>query len=271
VPLWHPAAFVAREDDTRRLQRIRALAARADSHPALLAAARKLRTHLPGDQRFGDPLSIAGQHPAEVLGRGVSQLQPPGRASVAQELGMSALQVWQSMSEASGRGRGSDSITLLFTDLVGFSTWALQAGDEAAVDLLRTVNDNVERALIAHGGRIVKRMGDGVMATTLHPDDAVDGALAAGEALQDVEVAGFRPQLRVGIHCGRPRRIGGDYLGVDVNITARVMSRARPGEVLVTVRACEQLDGERFTTGDPRHVSAPGTPEDLRVRPVQRR
>jgi len=97
---------------------------------------RRLRQRLPGDDRFGDPLSTAGATPVELVARGVSALQPQ-RDSVSQELGFTGLQLWQSLSEAAGRGRGDVEMALLFTDLVGFSSWALEAGDAATLRMPR--------------------------------------------------------------------------------------------------------------------------------------
>ena len=102
-----------------------------------------MRRRLPGDPKFGDPLSTAGTQPVEVVGRGVSALQPE-RKSLVQELGLAGLQVWQSLSEATGRGHGDREMAILFTDLVGFSSWALKAGDAAALELLREVGAAVE-------------------------------------------------------------------------------------------------------------------------------
>jgi hypothetical protein len=121
-----------------RRRRLKRFAANVDTQPSLLTAADALRRRLPGDDRFGDSLSTAGSHPAEVVARGVSAFQP-GRRSVAQELGLAGLQVWQSLSEATGRGRGDQELAVLFTDLVGFSAWALRAGDAATIELLRAV------------------------------------------------------------------------------------------------------------------------------------
>jgi adenylate cyclase len=121
-----------------RISRLRESAVRLDVQPSLLAAARRLRRTLPGDERFGDPLSTAGWTPVQLVARGVSPLLPE-RPSVAQELGMAGLQVWQSLSEAAGRGQGDLALALLFTDLVDFSSWALNAGDVTAVELLREV------------------------------------------------------------------------------------------------------------------------------------
>ena len=47
--------------------------------------------------------------------------------------------------------------------------------------------------------------------------------------------------MRFGVHTGKPRPLGGDYFGVDVNIAARVMEAARPNQVLVSESACDDL------------------------------
>src|SRR2546421_6142931 len=133
----------AARDGAERVSRLRQAASRVDTNPSLLAAARRMRQRLPGDERFGDPLSTAGATPVEVVARGVSALSPE-RESLIQELGLAGLQVWQSISEAAGRGRGELELALLFTDLVGFSAWALRAGDNATLELLRNVGVAVE-------------------------------------------------------------------------------------------------------------------------------
>jgi len=252
-----------------RMNRVRGAIRVVDTEPRLLAAARQLRRRLPGDERFGDPLSTAGVKAVHVVGRGVSALQPD-RESVTQELGFAALQVWQSLSEAAGRGRGDDPLAILFTDLVGFSSWALRAGDTAVLELLREVGSAVESAIVARRGLIVKRLGDGLMATFLDPQDAVEAALDAQIALADVEIEGYRPRMRAGVHWGRPRRLGGDYLGVDVNIAARVVEAAKGGEVLVSETAAAQLDAVALRTGKAKRLRAEGAPRQLHVMPVTR-
>src|SRR5450432_2999894 len=99
-----------------RSARLRRLAVEVDSQPSLLTAAQRLRRRLPGDEQFGDPMSTAGAQPVEVVARRVSAM-PPERKSVLQELGLGALQVWQSLSEATGRGHGDQQMAVLFTDL----------------------------------------------------------------------------------------------------------------------------------------------------------
>ena len=204
-----------------------------------------------------------------MVARGVTALQPE-RPSVVQELGLAGLQVWQSLSEVAGRGRGEQTLALLFTDLVGFSSWALQAGDIAALELLRQVGEAVETAVLTHDGRIAKRLGDGLMATFLDSQQAVDAALDAQEALMHVEVDGYKPRMRAGVHWGRPRQLGGDYLGVDVNIAARVGDAAGADEVVVSDPVLEQLDVAGLRIGRSKRLRADGAPRELHVARVSR-
>jgi adenylate cyclase len=153
-------------------------------------------------------------------------------------------------------------VAILFTDLVGFSSWALEAGDEPALRLLREVAAAIEPPVSERRGEIVKRLGDGLMAAFWDAGSATEAAFAAHERIAAVEVAGFRPRLRTGIHLGRPRKVGGDYLGVDVNIAARLCDAAKPGEVLVSDRVLLQLDPNAFA-GKSRRFRAKGTPKGL--------
>jgi adenylate cyclase len=257
-------------DRAERVSRVRETAERLDQNPKLLAYARRMRERLPGDERFGDPLSTAGQAPVEVVGRGISSLSPE-RESVVQELGFAGLQVWQSISEAAGRGQGEDDLALLFTDLVGFSSWALEAGDAATIELLRDVGTVLESAVLAHNGRIVKRLGDGVMATFLTAQEAVDAALEAQEGLASIEVNGYRPQMRAGIHCGRPRKLGGDYIGVDVNVAARVAAAAKAAQVTISEPALQSVDLDGLRAGRRRRLKADGAPSELHIVTIERR
>ncbi len=259
----------AARDDADRVSRLRRTAQKIDTSPALLAAARRVRQRLPGDDRFGDPLSTAGETPVEVVARSVSALSPE-RESVVQEIGLAGLQLWQSLSEATGRGRGDVEIAILFTDLVGFSSWALEAGDAAALELLREVGIREEAAVLTHQGRIVKRLGDGLMATFLESQDAVDAALDVQDALQAVEVDGYKPRMRAGIHVGRPRRLGGDYLGVDVNIAARVAEVAKADQVVVSDAVLERIDLDGVEAGKRKRLRAAGAPRELHISRISR-
>jgi adenylate cyclase len=242
--------------------RIASSAKRFNENPKLFTAAKLVRELLPGDSNFGDPLSTAGKEQPQLIGRRLSELTAE-RPGVLREAGLSALQVWQALAEAQGRGQGTREVAIAFTDLVGFSDWALEAGDERALELLRDVGEAMEPAVTAKGGEVVKRLGDGMMAVFDNPKAALGAIVEARERLAELEVAGYRPRFRAGVHVGRPRRLGGDYLGVDVNIAARVAEQASADELLVSDRALELLDDDRLTVRKKRRFKVKGVPSDL--------
>ena len=193
----------------------------------------------------------------------------PGRArggeTAAREAGLAAIQVWQALSQRVGRGGGECDATILFTDIVGFSTWVLDAGDELALELLRAVAGAVEPPIAACRGRVVKRLGDGHMAVFFEPRAAVDATLEIQQRMNELEIAGYRPRLRAGLHLGRPRRLGSDYLGTDVNIAARVSAAAGAGEVLVSDAVLAAIGPTDLRVKRVRGFRAKGAPRDLEV------
>jgi adenylate cyclase len=249
--------------------RVAGAARRFEGNPRLVTAAKLAREFLPGDSRFGDPLSTAGREQPHVVGRRLSELtaQRPG---VLREGGLTALQVWQALSEAQGRGRGERELTLLFTDLVGFSDWALDAGDDAALDLLRDVGQAIEPPVKERDGEVVKWLGDGMRATLETPQAALDAVLDAQTRVEEVEAEGYEPRIRAAIHAGRPRKVGGDYLGVDVNIAARMAEQAEADEVLISERALAGLDSDSLAVTEKRLVQVKGVPEDIKTFSVAR-
>lgn len=230
----------------------------------LLTAMRVARELLPGDSSYGDSLSTAGSEPRRVMARRLGEMAQQ-RPSVLKEAGLSALQVWEVVAEGGTRQPGDERMAIVFTDLVGFSDWALDAGDDIALDLLRAVAEAIEPPVTKHHGDVVKRLGDGMMAVFAHPDEAADAILEARKRLEVVEVAGYRPRMRAGMHVGTPRRLGEDYLGVDVNVAARVADHASGGEVLVSRDALELLDPDRFSSRKKLLFRAKGVPSDVTV------
>jgi adenylate cyclase len=224
---------------------LRRLANGIDRSQAMVQVARKVRHRLPGDPGFGDPLSTAGTSGPQSVARLLQQYLAEDRPA-SREWALGALQVWQSGLERVGRGQGEDEVTIVFTDLVGFSSWALVAGDEETLQLLRSVASALEPRVAARGGRVVKRTGDGLMAVFPDAPSAFEAVIEGREALEQIEVAGFRPVLRVGIHTGTPRQLGGDWLGVDVNVAARLMQHSGAGNIGISGPALEQIPDERL-------------------------
>lgn len=238
-----------------------AAARRFNRQPKLVRAARHTRERTLGDDQFVDLLSTARGRPSDLAAQQLVILRgdTPG---VLGELGLTALQAWQRLAESQDRGRGKVDVAILFTDLVGFSSWALEAGDRAAIRLLHEVADAIEPPIAAQRGEVVKRLGDGLMAAFWDAPNAVEAGFIIAERIVSIEVEGHRPRLRTGIHLGRPRKVGRDYLGVDVNIAARLAQAAKPGELLVSSHTLEKLE-PGAVSAKKRRFSAKGTPAEL--------
>jgi class 3 adenylate cyclase len=212
--------------------------------PAVIAFIRRARRALPGDPDFGDPLSADGVGGPRAAARAADRLLD--RDAATREVSLAGLQVWQAVTERVSGRPANPEVTLVFTDLVGFSDWSLRAGDDATLTLLRRVAQVTEPPLLAAGGHIVKRMGDGTMAVFRDAATAVRAVLVALEAVKIVEVGGYTPLMRAGVHTGRPQRIGSDWLGIDVNIAARVMDRATKGGLVVSQATLDGIAHEDF-------------------------
>jgi class 3 adenylate cyclase len=120
--------------------------------------------------------------------------------------------------------------TVLFTDIAGSTERAAALGDHRWRELLEAHDLKVRRHVSAHGGRVLKSMGDGYFATF----DGPARAIRCGRALVD-DTKSLGLQVKVGVHTGECEAMGGgDLAGLAVHIAARVVAKARPGEVLVT-------------------------------------
>jgi class 3 adenylate cyclase len=256
------------EDPAERLlaagEQLAARGKRLNRDPRLLAIVRSLRRVLPGDDRVADPAELSRNPQPRAVSRMLSEISSD-RPGVLGEAGLGALQVWQSISEAQGRGKGKTELAIVFTDLVDFSDWALQAGDEAAVDLLRDVSVAVEPPVKSNDGEVVKRLGDGMMAVFKTAEAGLAAILEGRERLADLDVDGYEPRVRAGLHVGKPRKVGKDYFGVDVNIAARIADGAEPGEVLVSDAALESVGPKAVSVEERPLLDAKGVPEDFRV------
>lgn len=130
--------------------------------------------------------------------------------------------------------RPSGTVTFLFTDVEGSTRrWEVHG---AAMASCISRHDAILRAAIdERRGRVVKSMGDGVMAVFANADDALRAALA-GQAAIEAEDWSPVPRLRVrmGLHTGWCTPTGDDYFGAIVNRAARIADTGHGGQILIS-------------------------------------
>ncbi len=119
--------------------------------------------------------------------------------------------------------------TVMFTDIVDSTRKAKEMGDRSWRSLL-DVHDEATRRLVGrNAGDVVKTTGDGVLATFDGPGRAIRCATDLGDELGKVKIS-----LRTGIHAGEIEMRDHDVAGLAVHLASRVMSKAEPGQILVS-------------------------------------
>jgi class 3 adenylate cyclase len=159
-------------------------------------------------------------------------------------------------SSARGVSAERRPITVMFCDLVGSTSLASQLDPEDWRNLVNAYLDAAEGEVRALGGRLLKKLGDGVMAVFGYPraeendaERAVRAALAIQRALAELNARNARagqPELaaRIGLDSG-PVVVDatGEVFGEAPNVAARVQALAGPGAVLVTAAVQRQVAG----------------------------
>src|SRR5262249_11868469 len=123
------------------------------------------------------------------------------------------------------------TVTILFSDIRGFTEYTDQHGDEAGFQVLQRHNDVVRAQTEVFSGRIVKTQGDNFMVAFMTARGAVLCAVAIQRAITEHgrEERGTRIAVGIGINTGEPIYEGGDFFGSTVNLAARVCAAAGPG------------------------------------------
>jgi class 3 adenylate cyclase len=135
--------------------------------------------------------------------------------------------------------------TVLFTDMIDSTSLTQRLGDEAAMELVNLHDAIVREALAAAGGREIKHLGDGIMASFVSAAAAVR---CAANILQEVA---RRKQselgVRIGAAAGEPIEQANDMFGSTVQLASRLCAHAAPGQILVSNVVAELCLGKRLS------------------------
>jgi class 3 adenylate cyclase/pimeloyl-ACP methyl ester carboxylesterase len=147
--------------------------------------------------------------------------------------------------------------TVLFTDIAASTERLAAEGDLAWRRVLDEHDDTIGRTVAAYRGRIIKTLGDGILATFDGPARAVRCAAAIRDTLADHGIP-----VRAGLHTGEIELRGGDIAGIAVHIASRISALADPGQILVSRTVVDLTAGSGITydgRGDHELKGVPGT------------
>ena len=135
-----------------------------------------------------------------------------------------------------------ETISLLFSDLRGFSAFTAARGDRAAYELARRHEETL-RAKIDEYGIVVKSFGDGVMAAFARPLDAIRSAVEIQEAarVRNRTASDDPIDVGIGVASGTPVMTDVDFIGHSVNLAQRLSSLAKGGQILVSERVQKEV------------------------------
>src|SRR6478736_3849114 len=136
----------------------------------------------------------------------------------------------------------AQTVTILFTDLVGSTELLQRAGDEQAQRIFKAHHRLLREAVEAHGGHEVKWLGDGLMVAFDSATDAVKCAIAM-QQMSRRPTAGERLEIRAGLHVGEAFVDESDYFGTSVVIARRLCDKGNAGQILASDIVVRLLDG----------------------------
>jgi adenylate cyclase len=182
----------------------------------------------PGDR------PISSSTPGEILRRFLERTveRHPSKLS---SLGLTAVQLLSSEEEGAGSSGGGAAghLTVVFTDLEGFTAYTDAHGDAAALALIDEHHERARPTVRRWKGRIVKHLGDGLLCTFPEPLSGLRAAIELQASAPDPL------RLRAGVHMGEAVVTKTDVVGHVVNVAARVCEAAKGGQVLATAEVVD--------------------------------
>jgi serine/threonine protein kinase/class 3 adenylate cyclase len=130
-----------------------------------------------------------------------------------------------------------NALTVLFTDVVGSTSFFERNGDTAGLVMIHRHDELAARAIQQYEGTVVKTIGDSAMAEFPNPGAAVRAAVEIERQFLKLNLTlpeDQRVEVRIGVHTGVGFRKGNDLFGDVVNVTARIVKRTAPAQILIS-------------------------------------
>ncbi len=142
-------------------------------------------------------------------------------------------------------------VVVLFSDIHGSTAYFEEHGDAAGLLMVHSCNGTVRRSVEKHQGRVIKSIGDGMMATFADPIASVQAAIEIQKILGEVNDLRPKPErvgVRIGIHYGAGILRANDVFGDVVNMASRVESAAAPGQIVISDALFKEVREAHFIT-----------------------
>jgi class 3 adenylate cyclase/cell division protein FtsN len=133
--------------------------------------------------------------------------------------------------------RHKNALTVLFTDVVGSTSFFERNGDTAGLVMIHRHDELAARAIQQYEGKVVKTIGDSAMAEFSNPGSAVRAAVEIERQFLKLNLTlpeDQRVEVRIGVHTGVGFRKGNDLFGDVVNVTARIVKCTAPAQILIS-------------------------------------
>ncbi len=142
--------------------------------------------------------------------------------------------------------------TVVFTDLFGSTSVFEALGNAQATQAVTQVTTWIAKTIESHGGRVVKMLGDGVLALFLDNPSAINAVVEVQRKHQQrmgqIPAANRMP-IRIGVASGDVEIVAGDCYGDAVNVAARLSDLSGPQQIWANSAALDgaaEAEGVRF-------------------------
>src|SRR5450759_36609 len=141
------------------------------------------------------------------------------------------------------------TITVMFTDIQGSTAYFEKYGDAAGLVMVHHCNDTLRRIVQEHSGRVIKTIGDGMLATFEECASSVEAAVKMQHGLVDLNAP--RPEsdrvaIRIGIHYDTGIVRSDDVFGDVVNVASRIESVASPRQIVISDTLYQEVRNRGF-------------------------
>ncbi len=144
--------------------------------------------------------------------------------------------------------RSRRTVTILFNDVEGSTRYFEAQGDTRGRLMIDLHNRLIYPVIKRYHGKVVKTIGDGIMASFKSPENALRTSIGIQQILQQrrKEDRNFRLKVRIGIHTGKALVEDKDVFGDAVNVAARVESYGKGDEIYVSGGTASNVSKKAF-------------------------